>query len=235
MAVYCNVGVPLAFAFGVAETKGLYEQLYAEFMRLFQIDLSRYIVLSDQGIALRALCADHNQRQLFCLRHFLHSLKMKTFSLAVANLVKCRNQVEFDSLRQLYEDEFRTVTNPSLQALLKRTLNKAGLDWAEERIVIKDETKWAAVSMWRRIDTRMPSTTNSLEATHGHLNEATSRRNPFWQSMEILHSAISAKTQHFDLALAHNFRAVLKRCSRRYRNLPEEQMREELKDFRTSH
>jgi hypothetical protein len=40
MAVYCNVGIPLAFAFGVAETKELYEQLYTAFTRLFGIDLS---------------------------------------------------------------------------------------------------------------------------------------------------------------------------------------------------
>jgi hypothetical protein len=58
-------------------------------------------------------------------------------------------------------------------------LNKAGLGLSEERIVIEDEEKLAVVSMWRRIDIRMPSITNSLEVTHGHLNERILRRNPF--------------------------------------------------------
>jgi hypothetical protein len=234
MAVYCNVGIPLAFAFGVAETKGLYEQLYAEFMRLFQIDLSKYIVLSDQGTALRALCDDHHQRQLFCLRHFLRSLKMKTFSLAVGNLVKCRTEDEFHSLRRLYEGQFRAVVDAAGLKLLKRTLNKAGRGWAEGEIVIEDEVRWNVVSMWRRIPTRLPSTTNSLEATHGHLNEAISRRNPFWQSMGILYGSVSDKVQHFDVALVQGFRLALKRYSRRCRDLPKERMDEECMDFGTS-
>jgi hypothetical protein len=50
----------------------------------------------------------------------------------------------------------------------------------------------------------------------------------------LLYSAISDKTQHFDLALAHNFRTILKRCSRRNRNLPKDQMEEECRDFGTS-
>jgi hypothetical protein len=52
--------------------------------------------------------------------------------------------------------------------------------------------------------------------------------------MEILYSAIADETRHFNVALAHGFRTVLKRCSRRNRNLPKEQMDEEIKDSGTS-
>jgi hypothetical protein len=41
MGAYCNVGVPLAFAFGVAETRELSEHRYTAFAELFGIDLSR--------------------------------------------------------------------------------------------------------------------------------------------------------------------------------------------------
>jgi hypothetical protein len=40
-----------------------------------QIDLSALIVEFDQGTALAAVCKKYNNRQLFCLRHFLVSLK----------------------------------------------------------------------------------------------------------------------------------------------------------------
>jgi hypothetical protein len=90
MAVPRNVGIPLAFAFGVAETVELYEQHYNAFLRLFEIDLKQYILESDQIPALCALCAARNQPQLLCLRHFLLSLKRKEFSCQVVNLVKCR-------------------------------------------------------------------------------------------------------------------------------------------------
>jgi hypothetical protein len=49
----------------------------------------------------------------------------------------------------------------------------------------------------------MPSTTNSLEATHGHLNEAISRRNPFWAFLALLFEAIADKTIHFEPASSH--------------------------------
>jgi hypothetical protein len=39
MAVYCKVGVPLGFSFGVAETVELYQQQYTSFAEVFAIDL----------------------------------------------------------------------------------------------------------------------------------------------------------------------------------------------------
>jgi hypothetical protein len=61
MAVYRNVGIPHGFAFAVAETVELYQEHYTAFERLFTIDLRRYILESDQGSALCALCARHGQ------------------------------------------------------------------------------------------------------------------------------------------------------------------------------
>jgi hypothetical protein len=56
MAVDGNVGVPLGIAFGTAETVALYEQFYTALDQFFQLDLSQYIMESDQGPALCALC-----------------------------------------------------------------------------------------------------------------------------------------------------------------------------------
>jgi hypothetical protein len=56
----------------------------------------------------------------------------------------------------------------------------------------------------------MPSTTNSLELTHWHLNEAISRRNPFWTSLALLFEAIADKTIHFGTAVVQDFRTSLK-------------------------
>jgi hypothetical protein len=110
MAVYCNVGIPLGFSFGVAETVELYQQQCPAFADLFVIDLRQYVVESDQGSALCALCARTGQTQLICLRQFLVSLRLKEFRVFVGNLVKYRTESEFETLQAIYEGEFRSVT-----------------------------------------------------------------------------------------------------------------------------
>jgi hypothetical protein len=47
MAVYRNVGLPLGFAFGAAETMEFYEQHFTAFNHLFGIYLRHYILELD--------------------------------------------------------------------------------------------------------------------------------------------------------------------------------------------
>jgi hypothetical protein len=227
MAIYCNVGVPLGFSFGVTETVKLDQQQYAAFAEFFAINLRQYVVESDQGSALRTLCARNGQTQLIRLRHFLVYLKLKEFSVPVGNLVKCWTASEFETLKALYEMEFRSVTDQKRHGLLLWTLKKAGLTYADGIILIVDEQRLNAVSMWKRVSMRMPSTTNSIEAMHEHLNEAISRKNLFWASQGILYNTIADKTLHFDLTLAHDFRGALKRCRRRSQFLSRELIQQE--------
>jgi hypothetical protein len=102
MAVYRNVGIPLGLAFGTAETMELYEQHFGAFNHMFGIDLSHYILEPDQGSALCSLGTSKGQVQLFCLRHFLLSLKQNEFSCQIGNLVKCQTEDKFESLRRMY-------------------------------------------------------------------------------------------------------------------------------------
>jgi hypothetical protein len=73
----------------------------------------------------------------------------------------------------------------------------------------------------------MPSTTNSLEATHGHLNEAISWRNPFWAPLALLFEVISDKTMHFETAAVHDFRTSLKRSKTKSQSVSQPKMAEE--------
>jgi hypothetical protein len=81
--------------------------------------------------------------------------------------------------------------------------------------------------MWRRVVTRMPSTTQSFEATHRHLNDAISRRNPFCASLALLFEAIADKTIDFETAAVHDFRASLKQSKRRSQSVSWGRMPEE--------
>jgi hypothetical protein len=52
IAGYRNMGIPLGFTFGAAESVELYEQHFGAFNHLFEINLSHYILESDEGSAL---------------------------------------------------------------------------------------------------------------------------------------------------------------------------------------
>jgi hypothetical protein len=69
--------------------------------------------------------------------------------------------------------------------------------------------------MWKKVHSRMSSTTNTLEATDGHFNNIVTRRNSLWRSLTILVDFITNKTTGFDTALARDFRDLLKRSTRR--------------------
>ena len=55
--------------------------------------------------------------------------------------------------------------------------------YANNEITRCDENRWKQVSMMERVFYEMPSTTNSLESSHGHLNRKTPRRNNFWTAL----------------------------------------------------
>jgi hypothetical protein len=87
MCSICNVGILVAIAFGSTETKELYQIFYDTLMSAFHIDLSVFIVESDQGSALKLICQSHHGTYLVCLRHLLVSLKTREFSCELGNLV----------------------------------------------------------------------------------------------------------------------------------------------------
>jgi hypothetical protein len=54
VAIARNTDIPLAFAFEPAETAGLYESFY-EMFTIYNVDLSTFVMQSDQGTALKHL------------------------------------------------------------------------------------------------------------------------------------------------------------------------------------
>ena len=87
---------------------------------------------------------------------------------------------------------------------LKRTLRKIGLCF-NEKIEVKDINRWQQVSMQHRAKYRMPSCTNQLESTHGHMNENIPCRNSMWPSVERIIHSILKKNQKFETHFKHNY------------------------------
>jgi hypothetical protein len=235
MAVLCNVGIPLGFAFDTSETVALYRSFYALFESEFNVKLTDYILESDQGPALKSVGAEH-PKHLFCLRHVLVSLKGDCVTFQVGNLLKCRSQKELDTLWELYEAEFRNMIreNGDAAAQLVRCLRQVGLGFTGGRLQVTDEVRWGQVSMMGRNGTRMPATTNAIESFNGYLNAGTPRFNTFWASMHRLADLVEHKAHRFEQCRAHNYARVCRRVGLRVRQIDQGRMREERAFFETT-
>jgi hypothetical protein len=229
----CNVGVPLALAFGPVEDVNLYEDFHRVFEQLFGIDLNGYRVVCDQGSALRAVCRRHENPQFICLRHLLVSLKRKLFSDEVGLLVRCRVRGDYDRLCAAYVPIFAAAEGSDAR-LLARTLAKVGLEFVSGEIRRIDPARWESVSMMTRVMHRLPSTSNALESAHGHANEATPRRNEFLASIQRVAAMMIRKTLSFRQAYKHNFRATVFRARRRAELVDGGLMRMEIAQYRTT-
>jgi hypothetical protein len=192
VAISRNTAIPLAFTFGPSETSELYRHFYQTFQKRYGISIGQFIVESDQGSALKAICRENGNPHRVCLRHFLARLKNPYFSVYVAELVRARTEGEFNMIRKSYFPFLQSAIKgkPDSKYAAEREFRKAGLAFNDEEIYISDAVRWAEVSMFTRVEERIPPTTNSLESLHGHLNEQTPRNNAFWASMCRLASMI---------------------------------------------
>jgi hypothetical protein len=110
----------------------------------------------------------------------------------------------------------------------EKTLTKAGLTYCEGALEIEGEgPAWNAMSLRKRVDLRMPSTTDSFEATHGPLDEMITRCYGFRHFLAVLFDSIADKTVHFDLAVAHDVNPSLRRSRKRSQLIPVGQMIQE--------
>ncbi|KAK8870441.1 hypothetical protein M9Y10_008323 [Tritrichomonas musculus] len=73
------------------------------------------------------------------------------------------------------------------------------------KLYISNEIEWTKVSLLKRIPFKMPTTTNSHESTHGHLNKKMPRRNNFWMSLFRIIRSLSFKNQSLNQMYRHNF------------------------------
>ena len=168
--------------------------------------MGTYTVESDNGIALSTVCNAHNNKHLKCLKHFLTSLGLDEFSKEVGELVSAKCIKDFNTLCAIYSEQFSKASIEKINNLQKM-LGKAGLAYLPEtkKIIVADTEKWDAISQIERIKYSMPSTTNALESSHGHLNSQIPRRNNFWSAMLRLTKYVLRKEYGFNESLIRNY------------------------------
>ena len=115
MGAVKNTGIPLSIAFGKGETKSLYLLHILAFKRQLNINIEDFVIESDQGKAIDAVCKDFNIKELWCLRYLLVSLKCSQFSYSVGEIVKCRCQQDYIRAKQTFADEYKVIDDKKIE------------------------------------------------------------------------------------------------------------------------
>ena len=108
MASIGNCGIPVAFAFGPGETKSLYNLHFDTNKKILDIDLSKYIIESDKGTSIEAVCQERKVVHIYCLRHYLASFQYNEFSYSVGLLLKCVSEADYNQAKSFITEEYKS-------------------------------------------------------------------------------------------------------------------------------
>ena len=230
-----NTGVGLGFSFGRGEDKEIYSSLLREISRRYSYSFESKVLESDQGSALKSVADEFKMKHLACLRHLLVSLKYNEVSYLVGIILRTVSDTDYQralNFINTFIDEKLTDENKITEA--NKIFQKVGLSILNHRVEISNEERWDSVSMHCRTKYKMPSTTNSLESTHGHLNKKTPRNNNFYMSIYRIGTNILKKTQNLDTSICTNYNRA-KYNSINYANITsEDKMQREIWFYHTT-
>ena len=189
---FLNTSLPIAFGFGQGETCSLYTFLLKTVEKKLNISFKGSIFESDQGRPLCSLCHDFQMKHLCCLKHLLTSMKNYGYFYEIQHILKCKSEYELDKQFKVFSQKFLEICSKDNEEFLKIniSLQKIGLIFFDGQISIENCERYEEVSMLERCKFRMPSTTNTLEAIHGHLNKRTPRNNIFFSSILRIHNGL---------------------------------------------
>ena len=77
----------------------------------------------------------------------------------------------------------------------------------------------------------MPSCTNQIESTHGHLNALTPRNNKFWKSLSRIINEILKKKNRFEDNFRHNYRCYKNKIKSIIKVTPEDVMNSMIEQY----
>ena len=187
-------------------------------------------------------------KHLVCLRHLLKNLDSSPYSFHTKQLLKTATKTDYDSavnhisqiFRKAIEKERNNQNNKksikSAEKEIKKVLNKIGLFYSYELniIGIKDIKRWEEVSLQYRPMLKMPSTTNSLESYHGHLNKLTPRRNNFYSALCRLSCNLTNHHKNYLKRIKHNYEYLKRSICKGYKSTDAQRMKSEIEFFNTT-
>jgi len=200
MAIIHNVGVPLGCVIGPTENTDLYESFYRQVeIKLNIEELSSIPVLSDLGVALKSFCEKRKITQYYCHRHLIERLGARSPMIPIINsIIKCDCEESLNiNLISCSTLIIKLIEFRYSQKNIEEDLNRIGFSFIDGSIVLYNSDLFNSMSLIQRKKLGIPTTTNHVEASHGHLNSITPRRNCIFSVVNRVASFIIRKTNNF--------------------------------------
>lgn len=142
----------------------------------------------------------------------------------MGELLKCRCEKDYEQAKKTFTEEYKALKDKKNLKSLNKLLEKIGLHF-NQRLIEKDKNRWKNVSMLHRGSYEMNSTTNTLEATHGHLNRKTPRNNGFLSSIFRLAFSLRIDNEFIKNKIKHTYNHIKKKTMNIKNNLSIETLR----------
>ena len=206
-ACFMNTSLPIAYAFGHGETKDLYSFLLKTVESQINVKFKGKVFESDQGPSLKSLFKEWGIIHLCCIRHFFHNLKKFDYFYEMKNIINCATQFEYFNCINIFSMHLSEIVDkkPIELTNINKSFKKIGFKFYNRRLELSDPEKWSQITMLNRVHYHMPTTTNSLESTHGHMNHRTPRRNTFYSSIYRIYNELTAKYSNLADRILHNY------------------------------
>ena len=229
-----SAGIPLGFSFGNSEDKMIYNNILQTVSLQTNYSFEGKVIESDQGSALRSSIKEFKMLHLACLRHLLVSLKMNEPSFIIGHLLRAASEKDYTHAQEKLLETLLQTKDADKLSFYQNILSKVGLSFNGTSVDGYASDRWHEVSILQRIALRMPTTTNSLESTHGHLNAKTPRRNNFWMSLYRIVEHIMLKSQNVNKAIKRNYNHAVAKTKKRAGMLDNERLEAESKYYETT-
>jgi hypothetical protein len=118
--------------------------------------------------------------------------------------------------------------------LLNKALGRVRLTFRRGKIVVQSPERWREVSIRERVGAGIPTTTNSLESSHGHSNARTPGRNTLRESLRDIIGAMLTKSTTLWRCIQHNFVGEARELVRCPSNMDLVMMQQEVRDYQTT-
>jgi hypothetical protein len=200
--IVCNEAVPLALIVNVSETKSIYQWFLDDLafsQKLLPRDLPKKPVLSDQGKALNAFCADNELPHYLCHRHLIENFGANSaIGLLAAKALRETSIRSYQSHRPQYLADAAALLE--IRAVDEEDFEKFSAFLSQD----------FPHGIWHRMEHGISSCTNHAERFHGVVNQHLPQRSPLPVRLAIIRDQMQAKWQTFGTRRVDQMRELLR-------------------------